>query len=252
MSFFKSEQDSHEHSLQTLNWLQEHDDFMGSIGTLIDMGCGSGLDLEWWATRTTRDDYKTPLNIQCLGVDVFPYSPVANRYKNTKYISQDFELPITADQGKYDVLWSHNSFQYAINPIRTLSTWWDLINENGMAVIIVPQTTNIEFNRQAFVQFDYCYHNWTVVSLIHALAVSGFDCSSGFFLKNPNDPWIHAVVYKSEHPPMDPRTTRWYDLAEKNLLPESAAESVNRRGFLAQPDLLLPWIDKSLMSFNKH
>ena len=71
-------------------------------------------------------------------------------------------------------------------------------------------------------------------------------------MKNPNDPWIHAVVYKSEHPPMDPRTTRWYDLAEKNLLPESAAESVNRRGFLAQPDLLLPWIDKSLMGFNKH
>ena len=252
MSFFKSTEESHKHSLQTLDWLYEHDDFMSSIGTLIDMGCGSGSDLEWWATRTTRDNYAIPLNIECVGVDVFPYLPVANQYTNTRYISQNFELLEVEHKHKYDVLWSHDSFQYAIDPVRTLASWWDLLNENGMAVIIVPQTTNIEFNRQAFVQFDYCYHNWTVVSLIHALAVSGFDCSSGFFLKNPNDPWIHAVVYKSEHPPMDPRTTRWYDLAEKNLLPESAAESVNRRGFLAQPDLLLPWIDKSLMGFNKH
>jgi len=252
MSSFKSPQDSHRHSLHTLNWLYEYDEFMESIDTLIDMGCGDGLDLEWWATRTTRDDNPQPLNIKCLGVDRAPQLPIAKQYPNIQYSSQDFELPVTLHNHTYDVLWCHDSFQYVIDPFKTLANWWNLVSENGMAVIIVPQTTNIEFNLQAFVQPDLCYHHWTIVSLIHVLAVSGFDCSTGFFLKHPNDQWLHAVVYKSKHEPMDPRTTRWYDLADKGLLPKSAVESVNRRGFLAQPDLLLPWLDKSLMSFARH
>jgi hypothetical protein len=91
-----------------------------------------------------------------------------------------------------------------------------------------------------------------MVSLIHVLAVSGFDCASGFFHKNVTDNWLHAAVYKSSHRPMDPRTTRWYDLAEKNLLPESAAASVSRNGYVRQRDLVLPWLDKSLTTFSRH
>ena len=67
---FRNDQERHEHSLQTLNTLAEYDDFMESIGTLVDLGCGTGLDLEWWATRTTREDAPQPLNIRCTGVDI--------------------------------------------------------------------------------------------------------------------------------------------------------------------------------------
>jgi hypothetical protein len=155
-------------------------------------------------------------------------------------------------QYTYDVLWCHDAFQYAIDPIGTLAKWYDIVSDNGMLVLIVPQTTNLVFNKQVFTQHDCSYYNWTIVSLMHALAISGFDCSSGFFLKRPTDPWLHAVVYKSSHAPMDPKTTRLYDLCDKNLLPESAISSINRRGFLAQQDLLLPWLDKSLMGFNNH
>ena len=252
MSFFKSVEDSHNHSLETLNWLYEYDDFMGSIDTMIDMGCGTGADLEWWATRTTRDESNTPLNIKCLGVDIASSLPIAHRYPNMQYRPQDFEIPINMHQYKYDVLWCHDAFQYAIDPIGTLAKWYDIVSDNGMLVLIVPQTTNLVFNKQVFTQHDCCYHNWTIVSLMHALAISGFDCSGGFFLKRPTDPWLHAVVYKSSHAPMDPKTTRLYDLCDKNLLPESAVSSINRRGFLAQQDLLLPWLDKSLMGFNNH
>ena len=55
--------------MHTYNALYEHDDFMESINTLVDLGCGSGQDLERWATATTRDDGVTPLNIRCVGVD---------------------------------------------------------------------------------------------------------------------------------------------------------------------------------------
>lgn len=77
------------------------------------------------------------------------------------------------------------------------------------------------------------------------LAVSGWDCEGGFFKKSPNDPWLHAVVYRSDIEPMDPKNS-WYDLAETGLLPKSAVASINRYGFVNQNDLILPWLDKSL------
>ena len=61
--------DSHKHSLQTLNALDQYDDFMESIATVADLGCGTGEDLEWWATRATNDELSQPLNIKCTGVD---------------------------------------------------------------------------------------------------------------------------------------------------------------------------------------
>jgi hypothetical protein len=89
--FFRNPEESHAHSLQTLNWLQEHDDFMASINTLIDLGCGSGMDLEWWATRTTREDAPQPLNIRCTGVDVVNAPSVFKKYPNITHQLIDFE-----------------------------------------------------------------------------------------------------------------------------------------------------------------
>ena len=80
--FFRNPESSHDHSLQTLNWLYEHDDFMASVDTLVDLGCGSGLDLEWWATRTTRDDDPRPLNIDCIGVDLNTQLSITKKYSN--------------------------------------------------------------------------------------------------------------------------------------------------------------------------
>jgi hypothetical protein len=78
------------------------------------------------------------------------------------------------------------------------------------------------------------------------LAVTGWDCNSGFFLKRPDDDYIHIIVYKSIHAPMSPTTTTWYDLIEKDLLPETAVASIKRHGVVRQQDLVLQWIDKSL------
>ena len=104
MTFANSEQ-SHQHSLETLDMLQEHDEFMESIGTLIDLGCGAGLDTEWWATRVTREDNPRPLDIQCTGVDVIDQLFVPGHNKNVTYQHQDFENTIntTTDQ-LFDVL----------------------------------------------------------------------------------------------------------------------------------------------------
>jgi hypothetical protein len=249
---FVTSTESHQHSRKTLEAFYEFDDFMESIDTLVDIGCGDGLDLEWWATRTTRGDNPRPLNIKCVGIDRAPELPIAHKYSNISYQSTDFEKPISIGRRKYDVLWCHDSFQYVTNPFQTLANWRDIAADNAMMVLIVPQTTNLEYNREAYDQRDGVYWHWTVVNLMHVLAVTGWDCRAGFFLKDSKDPWIHAVVYKSSHGPMDPGTTRWYDLVEKGLLPESAVASIERHGHLRQRDLVLPWIDKSLMSFANH
>lgn len=250
---FRNAEESHQHSLQVLNDLYEHDDFMASIKYLADIGCGQGLDLEWWATRTTRDEVPQPLNIDCIGIDLAPHLSIARKYKNVTYQQADFETTIYPKANtRFDVIWCHDSFQYAINPIQTLTNWRDILDDNGMLAMVVPCTTNVEGRHLNFVSPDLNYYHYTLVNLIHILAVSGWDCSSGFFKKLPNDPWVSVIVYKSPHGPQDPRTTTWYQLAELGVLPESAVKSINRFGYLRQQDLTLMWLDKSLTWYGQH
>jgi len=244
--FFRNPEESHAHSLETLNWLYEHDDFMASIDTLIDLGCGSGLDIEWWATRTTRDENPEPLNISCTALDLADNMPMARKYSNIVYQRNDFEHQVfTPKKKKYDVLWCHDSFQYALRPLDTLKLWWNIAEPGAMLCLTVPQTTNIEHRRMSFMQPNGSYYHYSLVNLMHMLAVTGWDCSCGFFKKAAMDPWLHVVVYRSEIEPQDLHTT-WYQLADRGLLPETAAASVQRHGYVIQDELVLPWLDKSL------
>ena len=248
---FPTVEESHNHSALVLNVLYEFDDFMESISTVCDMGGGAGWDSLWWSTRTVREDEltPTPLNIKSTVIDIKDTFDV--EHENVKFVQADFEETGLKPE-QFDVIWSHDSFQYALNPIKTLSHWWELANPDAMLVIQVPQTTNIRHNRQDFTQENFTYNHMTVVNLIHMLAVSGWDCKDGYFYKKPTDPWIRLAVYKSDIKPMDPRTTTWYDLVEKNLLPISAEQSINKWGHLRQQDLELQWLDRSLEAFFNH
>lgn len=250
---FVNHEQSHQHSLETLNCLYEYDDFMESVKEVVDMGCGSGLDLLWWATRTTRDDPPQPLNIKGLGIDsAFNSVPEGHRHRNLRYNYQNFEDDIAVTGKKFDVVWCHDAFQYVVNPFQTLSRWWHIMNPDGMLVLIFPQNISIEKNKLQFESSNGVYHHWTLVNLIQVLSVSGFDCRGGFFKKRMNDPWIHAVVYRSSHTPMDPRSVSWHDLIDKKLVPESVENSYLRRGLVCQQDLVLPWVDRSFESFADH
>lgn len=241
---FKTEQVKRP-SLKILNALYQYDDFMESVRTLVDLGCGSGEDLVWWATATTRDDAPQPLNIQCVGVDRAEQLPLARNYHNMTYQSVDFETQINPPKNLFDVLWCHDSFQYCIDPIGTLAKWREISSEGAMLVIAIPQTMQIYRNDLAHYLPPGVFYHHSVVSLIYMLSVSGWDCRSGFFQQETADPWIRAVVYKSKTQPMDPKNTSWYSLLETKLLPDSAERSIKAHGHLRQQDLVVPWLDKS-------
>jgi SAM-dependent methyltransferase len=245
---FEKTTDSHEHSLQTLNQLYEYDDFMLSISTVVDLGCGLGDDLKWWATRTTRDEVPQPLNIKCTGIDLTEMLPQVKQHRNIAYQQADFEGKIEAPKNGFDILWCHDAFQYAQNPIQTLSNWWNIASPGGMLALTVPITQQIHRRQLAYELPDGCYYHYSMVSLMYMLATAGWDCGAGFFKQTPSEPWIHAVVYKSQHSPLNPKTASWHKLVELGLLSEYAAKSINAHNCLRQQDLVVTWLDHSLLS----
>jgi hypothetical protein len=240
--YFKSQYDAHDHSLRVLEILTGYDSFMDSLTVVADMGAGSGLDINWWATAETRDDPPAPYNYVCYAVD-----------KDISQMGDDMPPNVIKVQGNFeerlisrsiDLLWCHNAFQFAINPLQTLKTWNEQMTVNGMMILTVPQTSNYQYNRFVNRVYSGCYYNYNVCNLLYMLAVNGFDCRDSYMYKAPNDPWVHLAVYKSDIPPMDPSSTSWYDLAEKNLLHDSLMASINSYGYLRQEDIILPWLDK--------
>jgi trans-aconitate methyltransferase len=238
-------------SLKIINALYQYDDFMESVQTLVDLGCGSGEDLIWWATATTRDDTPQPLNIQCVGVDIAEKLPAARNYPNITYQRTDFEAKIHPPKNLFDVLWCHDSFQYCIDPLKTLQAWRDIASEGAMLVIAVPQTMLIHRRQLSHYLASGSFYHHSMVSLIYMLAVTGWDCRAGFFQQETTDPWIRVVVYKSNQAPRDPKSTTWYDLVDSGLLPESADRSIKAHGCLQQQDLVVPWLDKSFSWLGK-
>ena len=232
------------HNQKTLDLISGYDTFLESLRTICDMGCGTGGDITWWAMLESKDDPPEPYNYNCFAVDkdAGKLSQVPD-LTNINKINRDFTdrriIPVSVD-----LMWGHDSLQYSHNPLETLRFWNEQMTVNGMLVIHVPQNNGVENNRYYSRTYNNCYYNYTPTSLIYMLAVNGFDCRDAYLLKQFNDPWIQMAVYKSDVEPMDPKTTTWFDLADKNLLHPSVVQSITKNGFLKQEEIIMPWLDK--------
>lgn len=246
MAPFKNVYDSHEHSKKTLEILYGYDSFLDSLNYIADLGCGSGLDIAWWAKLETRDDPPEPRNYTCFAVDTntTKIDPGILSQKNVTVINNDIDNGNPALPRKVDLIWCHDVFQYLIDPMNSLKSWNNQMNINGMLILIFPQTTHYAYNRLQVHGANGVFFNHNIVNLIYMLAVNGFDCNDAYFNREENSPWISAAVYKSPIPPMDPKTTTWYRLAELDLLPTSVVESLTRWGYVKQEDIVTKWLDK--------
>jgi SAM-dependent methyltransferase len=245
MALFKNAYDSHQHSLEVLDAIYGYDSFLDGISTIADMGCGQGLDTHWWATLETRDDPPEPRNFLVYAVDqdISKIEPHVLENKNVIPFTGDFEAKILPR--KVDLIWSHDSFQYAKNPIKCLANWKNTLHVNGMLVMMIPQTTYLKNNRLQIETHHGQYYNYNILNLIYLLAISGFDCNDAYFYRKENSPWLYAAVYASEHDPM-PDHTSWYELAEKKLINDYVVASVNNHGHARLDDVVVRWLDRGL------
>jgi hypothetical protein len=244
MVHFKNALESHEHSRDVLDMLYQYDTFMDSVKVVADMGCGEGLDVNWWATLMTRDDPPEPHNYIVYAVDrnIDRIDPDIKTLNNVKAIAADFEQTYILPR-LVDVIWSHDSFQYAINPLSTLHNWNQQMNINGMLVLNLPIAQTYAYDRIQTRSFSGCYYNHNICTLMYMLAVNGFDCRDCYVYMAANYGWIHMAVYKTMDP-MDPANTTWFDLADKNLVNDSVKTSLNKWGYVRQEDLMFTWLDK--------
>ena len=232
------------HAVPILENIRQYDTFLESLRTICDMGCGSGADTTWWATLENYDDPPEPYNFRVFAVDRDPLKldQVPDLTNITK-INKDFTNPSILPTD-IDFMWAHDCLQYSTNPLETLKYWNEQMTTNGMMILSVPQHSGVEYNRYTNRTYTGCYYHFTPTNLIYMLAVNGFDCRDAYLLKKFNDPWIQMAVYKSDVAPMDPKTTTWLDLANKNLLHPSIVNSIEKNGHLRQEEIVMPWLDK--------
>ncbi len=245
MGLFKNDYASHEHSLEVLELLYGYDSFLDNLSVIADMGCGSGLDTQWWAGLMTRDDPPEPHNYLVYAVDqnIKQLDPgILADNKNVIAISENFENRSVPRQ--VDLIWSHDSFQYARDPLKCLATWKATLNHNGMLILSVPQTTYLYNNRLVVSNYSNQYYSYNILNLMYMLAISGFDCRDAYFYRKENSPWLYAGVYASHHEPLPAHAT-WYDLAERNLINDSVINSVNKYGYARLEDVVVSWFDKN-------
>lgn len=246
MEPFNSNHKSHEHSLYVLDLIYHYDSFLDSINTICDMGCGAGLDALWWANLTTRDDPPEPHNYRVMAVDrdTSRLDPAIKETSNIIVIERDFE-DITLPT-RVDLVWSHDSFQYATNPYKTLCQWNKIMNDSGMLVLMVPEYSGTLNNRIVNRCYSHVLNHFNIVQLIHLLALAGFDCRDAYFYRK--DGWLYAGVYKIKEP-YDFRKTNLYQLVDDGMFSDSACHSIARFGYLRQEDIIYPWLDKNFYQY---
>lgn len=234
------------HSLSILNLIQQYDTFLESLRVVVDMGCGSGQDSEWWATLMNNDQPPQPYNFIVYAVDNNA-SKLAQvpKHKNIHLFNSNYDAEHLFPR-PVDLIWAHDSLQYSTNPLHTLRMWNSYLNLNGMLLLTVPQHSGVEHFKHYSRGYNGCIYHYHPVMLIYMLAVNGFDCRDAYLLKKFQDPWIQIAVYKSDVSPMDPQTTSWYDLADSGLLHPTIVDSINSNGFVKQEEILMPWLDKEL------
>lgn len=195
---------SHAHSQKVLNLLEGFDDFMDSIKTVLDIGCGAGHDSHWWATRTIKDEEgatigKRPIDVTALDKDISRVDTVVSELGKIKFVESDFDnMPFS--KPSFDIIWAHDVLQYSANAYHTLCEWNRVCHNGGILLLSVPRSQRNFYNRYTAIQYDRVYQHYSLVNLIYLLALAGFDTVDDRYMQEPNDTHMWIAGYKISEP----------------------------------------------------
>ncbi len=245
-------QASHNHSLVTLNLLDQFDDFKLSIKHMADFGCGKGLDLEFWANmhEWTEDGEPGPkLNFNCVGFDLDAEKNTPSR-KNIKYKNHDFNTNDIIWSVPFDVVWCHNVMQHIYSPIEFLGRVNRAMSIGSMLYLCVPSTISVYQNRFQNYTPGQNYNTFTVSQILYLLALNGFDVKDFYLQKEKYTDLIQVLTYKEREPL--PYDTSWYGMVDMDILNENMKEVVLGNGILSDQGLVTKWLDGTVYDYRWH
>jgi hypothetical protein len=235
-------EESHQHSLITLNYLAMLDDYLSGMSNIAVMGAGMGYDAVWWANLTSPEGRRYNFNVTA--VEIAPPFGLKTAISGMRWIFEDFS---TVQLPPQDLIWSHNSLHYAMNPIGTLFHWHKLLRIDGLLIIEIPYSLSINnhFKHDTINvnMVSGMYHVYTMSVLIVQLASAGFDCRQANFQFDKENGWLRAAVYKTNDKPR--LYNSLYELKETNRLPYCLDTVLDGTDKFTENDLILEWIDRS-------
>lgn len=234
-------QESHQHSLVTLNYLALLEDYLMGLKNIAVMGAGIGLDAVWWASLQNSDSKKYNFNVTAVEIAP-PYN--IQTVSGMKWVFEDFEKVNLPQQ---DLIWCHNTLHHALNPVGTLFHWHNLLRKDGILIIQIPYSLSIsehiQHNTVNVNMTSGMYHVYTMSNLIVQLASAGFDCRNAHFQFDKTNAWLRAAVYKTDDQPQ--LYTSLYELHHTGRLPYCLDAKLNGIDNFDEKDLVLEWIDRS-------
>lgn len=233
-------------TLEVIDLLFTHHEFMQSLRKVAVFCNNNGKEAA--ALADYHWDNESKKAVGDLEVHVFTNNPIpnANKRKNIKIHNGSFrDTGFSANS--FDFVLAVDVLRYQHDPFAAFKHWNSILKTDGMLCLNFPQTSYIDdLSRWQVTSYSQSYYSWNLLNLIHSLAVSGFDCRDGHFKQTRHNPWVWAAVYKNNTKPLDPETTNWYELKEKNLTPASLDQCIEKHGYTSNRYLKVEWLDHSV------
>ena len=240
---------SRSHCEEFLEVLRQYPTMLESIDNVLDVGCGQGFASHWWANVDNGDeDNPISLDINVTAIDSNA-DAFDDQYahENINFINADI-LDHQLDNAYY-VVWAHSVLHQSRDPLEFLHKMNKCTNLGGMLCLTFPTTINNFYGEPDYRVYSEAPNSITIVDLIHMLVLSGFNCDDGYFIKQPNSNIINALVYKDSEDTFKYGEKTLYDYTD--FLPEACKKQLNKFGYLTNKDLLLYWIDGTLIDYSK-
>ena len=150
----------------------------------------------------------------------------------------------------FDVVWAHCVLHKFTNFYDVLCNINTLQEKDGLLCITVPKIHNMFYGDPDYRVYTDCHSDINIVNLIYGLALAGYDCRDAYFLQEKNSNLINAIVYKNTDETYEVGSVTPYDLMEMDRLPPSMVNQLNKVGYLSNKNLLLSWIDGTLIDYS--